>query len=497
MSEISYSRNRLKLIHYILIFSFLIRLYHINFPVSGWHSWRQSDTASIAKNFYENGYNILYPQIDWGGKTPGYVESEFQLFPFIVSLFYGVFGVSDFYGRFLAVIFSLFTIYGLYMLVRKIISEKTALWGAFIYAIIPLNIYYSRAFMPESMMLMFIVYGIYFFLLWLENEKWSYFIFSALFISLAVLLKIPTLYVGLPILWLAIQKYGKKVFANVTLWIYSLIILVPVALWYYHAHQLFLQTGLSFGIWGFGTDKWGNFNLLISPAFYNKIFFMSIAERHLTYAGFIPFIIGLFIKREHKYEKLFDYWLISVLIYFLIVSGGNNAHEYYQLPFILPAVVFTAKAFEKYLPLENIKQAFKANKIRFSFFVLCLVLIPVLSYLRMANFMRGENENDTVFTMAKEVKTISSRDDLIITLCDANPVYLYLSDRKGWFVEPGQFTADEILKLKGKGAKYLIGEKSFLKTDGEIKTLNKLAGMFTVIENTEGYFILKLQRSTD
>ena len=131
---------KLRLIHFILILSFLIRLYHINFPVTGWHSWRQADTASVAKNFYENGYNILYPQIDWGGTTPGYVESEFQLYPFLVSLFYGMFGVSDFYGRFLSVIFSLFTIYGLYMLVRKIIDKKTALWAAFIYSVIPLNI---------------------------------------------------------------------------------------------------------------------------------------------------------------------------------------------------------------------------------------------------------------------------------------------------------------------------------------------------------------------
>ena len=481
-----------RLIQYILIFSFLIRLYHINFPVSGWHSWRQSDTASIAKNFYENSYKILYPQIDWGGNTPGYVESEFQLYPFIVSLFYGVFGVSDFYGRFLSVLFSLFTIYGLYLLVRKIISEKTALWAAFIYAIIPLNIFYSRAFMPESMMLMFIVYGIYFFLLWLENEKWSNFIFSALFISLAVLLKIPTLYIGLPLLWLAMQKYGKKVFVKFSLWAYSLIILIPVALWYYHAHQLLMQTGLSFGIWGFGTDKWGNFNLLTSPAFYNKIFFMSIAERHLTYAGFIPFVIGLFIKREHKYERLFDYWLISVLIYFIIVSGGNNAHEYYQLPFILPAVVFAAKVFEKFLPLGKIPQAFNENRVRFFFFTLCFILIPVLSYLRVANFMRGENRKDTVFKMTGEVKNISSKNDLIITLCDANPLYLYLSDRKGWFVVPGNFSADEILKLKEEGAKYLIGEKTFLKSEPESKVFDKLAGKYEVIENNEHYFIIKL-----
>jgi 4-amino-4-deoxy-L-arabinose transferase-like glycosyltransferase len=481
-----------RVIYIILLFSFLIRLYHINFPVSGWHSWRQSDTASIAKNFYDNGYNILYPQIDWGGNTPGYVESEFQLFPYFVSFLYGVFGVNDFYGRFLAVIFSLFTIYGLYLLVRKIIDKRTALWSAFIYAIIPLNIFYSRAFMPESMMLMCIVFGIYFFLLWLEEQKWGRFFLSALFISLSILLKIPTLYIGLPLLYLAVQKYGKAVLANASMWLYALMVLIPAALWYYHAHQLFLSTGLSFGIWGFGEDKWGNFNLLINPAFYNRIFFMNIAERHLTYAGFIPFIIGLFIKREHKNEKLFDYWIVSVIIYFLIVSGGNNAHEYYQLPFILPAAVFTAKAFSKYLPLKNILNAFKANKLKYSFFALCLVLIPVLSYLRFANFMGGENKNSPIFEMTGKVKSVSAKNDLIVTLCDGSPVYLYLSNRKGWFIVPQRFNVNEMSRLKNEGAKYVMGEKSFLKSEENNKALEELTGRYRVIENNNNYFILKL-----
>jgi 4-amino-4-deoxy-L-arabinose transferase-like glycosyltransferase len=492
MSEKSKRKTGLKLIQLILLFSFLIRLYHINFPVSGWHSWRQSDTASIAKNFYENGNSILYPQIDWGGKTAGYVESEFQLFPYLVSVLYGVFGVNDFFGRFLSVIFSLFTIYGLYLLVRKIIDETTALWLAFIYAVIPLNIFYSRAFMPESMMLMCIVFGIFYFLLWLEEQKWDRFILSALFISLSILLKIPTLYIGLPLLYLAVQKYGKRVLANASLWFYAAVVLVPVVLWYYHAHQLYFQTGLSFGIWGFGEDKWGNFNLLINPEFYNRLFFMSIAERHLTYAGFIPFIIGLFIKREHTNEKLFDYWLISVIIYFLIVSGGNYAHEYYQLPFVLPAAVFAAKSFKKYLPLKNIPEAFKTNRLRYVFFALCLILIPVLSYLRFANFMGGENKNSPIFEMTDEIKSISSKNDLIVTLCDGNPVYLYLADRKGWFIIPPHFSIDEVTKLKSEGARYVIGEKSFLKSEENKEALEELAARFMMIKNNSNYFILKL-----
>jgi 4-amino-4-deoxy-L-arabinose transferase-like glycosyltransferase len=411
----------------------------------------------------------------------------------MVSLLYSLFGVKDMWGRLLSVIFSLFTIYGLYLLVRKTISEQAALWSAFLYAVIPLNIFYSRAFMPESMMLMCIVFGIYFFVKWIEDDKWKDLIYSALFISLSVLLKIPTLYIGLPVFFLAFQKYKWKMFSNFRLWVYVSMVLGPVILWYWHAHNLYLQSGLSFGIWGFGEDKWGNFKLLISPEFYNTVFFKSIAERHLTWAGFVPFIAGLFIKREGKYEKLFDYWLISVLIYFLIVAGGNKSHEYYQLPFILPAIVFAAKAFVKYLPLKNIKNAFSPHKLRYSLFALCLILIAVLSYLRVANLMRGEDPDSTVFSMAEEIKKVSDKDDLIITLCDGNPVYLYLADRKGWYVTESSFKINEIEKLKEHGAKYVTGEKSFLKSKDDPDMLENLKKNYKTIEDNERYFLIKFE----
>ena len=61
-----------------MLFGLLCRLYNLTAPFLDYHSWRQTDTAAIARNFYYNGFNILYPQIDWGGAGPGYVESEFS-----------------------------------------------------------------------------------------------------------------------------------------------------------------------------------------------------------------------------------------------------------------------------------------------------------------------------------------------------------------------------------------------------------------------------------
>ena len=480
-------------IYFIIVIAFAARLYHINFPVGGWHSWRQADTAAIAKNFYEDGFQILFPQIDWRGNTPGYVESEFHIYPFAVSILYSIFGFSDMWGRLLSVIFSLFTVYGIYILTKKIISENTALWASFIYAIIPLNVFYGRAFMPESLMLMCSVYGIYFFYRWIENEAIRYLIYSYIFITLSVLIKIPALYLGLPLLYLSYMRFSKSFLIKWQLWIYVFLLFLPVGLWYYHAHNLFLQTGLTFNIWGLGTDKWGNIDLLFSFKFYNDVFFKSIAERHLTYAFFIPFLIGLFIKREHKNERLFDWWLISVLIYIMIVAKGNQVHEYYNLPFILPAVIFVAKSFTKYFDLRLLKRI-KTNPFVAWLFLLFLTAGIILSFLRYSRFMNSETYDSSLFRLANSVSKLTLDNDLVITVDEGNPIVLYRCDRKGWNAYVEQIDSAFIQDRIEKGAKYIVGENSYFNSDNSIHKLKYLLTNYKTIERTQDHFIIDLRK---
>ncbi|OKH17396.1 hypothetical protein FACHB389_34685, partial [Nostoc calcicola FACHB-389] len=124
---------------FLLILAIALRIYNINSPIIGIHSWRQSDTAAIARNFYENGFNLFYPQIDWGGNSPGYCETEFPIYSFIVALIYRVFGVAEFWGRFLSIICFLVALYFLYQFIIKISDKKIASWSCLFFVILPLN----------------------------------------------------------------------------------------------------------------------------------------------------------------------------------------------------------------------------------------------------------------------------------------------------------------------------------------------------------------------
>ena len=72
--------------------------------VDNW-SWRQSDVATIARNYFQGGFHLARPQIDWAGDQPGYVGTEFPILPFLAAISYKFLGIHEWVGRIQAVSF--------------------------------------------------------------------------------------------------------------------------------------------------------------------------------------------------------------------------------------------------------------------------------------------------------------------------------------------------------------------------------------------------------
>src|SRR6266516_3809957 len=80
---------------FVLVPGIILRMLYIDQPfVDAW-SWREADMATIARNFYRNGFNVFYPQINWAGSDPGYVGTEFQLVSLLASAMYVPFGIHE------------------------------------------------------------------------------------------------------------------------------------------------------------------------------------------------------------------------------------------------------------------------------------------------------------------------------------------------------------------------------------------------------------------
>ena len=437
----------------ILLLAFGARLININAPVTGVASWRQADTAAMARNFQENRFNPLYPQIDWGGSSSGYVESEFPAYTFTVASVYKIFGTNEALARLLSALLSVASIYFVYLLARELLGKTAATWSALFFAFLPMQIFYGRTIMPESLLMLGISGGVYFFYRWYRRGDLADIVLSGAFIAIACLIKPPTLYLFLPLAYLAWLRYRTRALSQPQLWLFTAIVLVPLALWYYHAHQLYLETGLTFGIWTYGSDKWGNWNLLGSLDFWKTVLWDHLA-RQLAFLGFVLLEIGLVVKRRDREEYMLDIWLVALVIYVLLVAKGNFAHEYYLVPAMVPMALVIGKGFGRIVPRLDRKDLGIQQLGMLSLAVLVLAGSAAIyvSYLR-------QEAGSPRLELAQAIQSESRPADLVVTVDSSDPTLLYLSHRKGWAISSSQ------MQDKFPGAVFIAGfnyEQSFL-----------------------------------
>src|SRR5438045_7165726 len=186
------------------ILAVVLRFILIDQPYIDRWSWRQSDVAAIPRNFANNGFRFAYPQIDWAGSASGYVGTEFPILPFVAAICYKFAGIHEWIGRSQAVILFAVSLPFFFLLVREIFESTAAVWATFFYCFTPLNVFAGRSFMPDVPSLSFAIVGLYFFLRWVEHGKSSSFVVASIAISLSFLIKITSIVIVAPLVYLAV-----------------------------------------------------------------------------------------------------------------------------------------------------------------------------------------------------------------------------------------------------------------------------------------------------
>ena len=244
--------------------------------------------------------------------------------------------------------------------------------------------------------------------------------------------------------------------------------------YYYHAHRIYSNYGNTFGIWAPGTDKWLNPDLLLSWKFYNHLIFSRISEKLLTYGGFAAFIVGLLLKTVDR-ERVINYWLIGVVIYMLVVAGGNYFHDYYQLPLLLPASFVIARTFERLVV------AGKRNIGKYALIV-AFSIIPLLSVARNINFVRHAIDELPRAKFAGKLDMMLPDDARVITLFGGSSTILYHTHRKGWSSWPDLEEVKRIKTRAGSDNIYIVGTKEKVKN---ISDSNGLDGCELFLEEDD------------
>ena len=447
----------------ILFIGLLLRLININAPVLGVHSWRQADTASIARNFLSNNLIFWQPQINWSGSTNGFVECEFPLYQYLVAQLYKIFGVNEIYARGLSILFGCLSIYFLFRLIKRVFDVQVAWWGSLFYSILPACVFYSRTIQPESLMMFLGILSLERWIAFTDHNDKKNLLISWLAFTIAVLIKVlPLFWIGIPIL---ITGFQKSLINKYRLYIYPIITIFLCFLWYSYAYKLGQSTGLTFGLWGSDTDRY-SWSILFEFRYYIDLT-LRILLRNFLLIGFPLIILSI---QEIGINNIFVIGIFSVLLTGFISPVSYGIHEYYQLPIMIFSCPLMGLGFVR------LKTFIARNKFLISFFI-SLLFVASLIILKFDYWDLENPKNQPVWNTVDLVKNNTNNSDLIISVTGGDPTLLYLSDRKGWLISPENITQKIILDWRNQGAKYIAGSWEVIENYSRFTDLTKKADL--------------------
>jgi len=442
----SYKREHY-LLPVVLIIAAIFRFWQIDQPFVDSVSWRQSDTATIAINFYRGNWNILLPQISWNGPEPNYVGYEFQTITYIAAMIFKVFGVHNWLYRLIPILFSLVGIFSFYKITQLVWDKKHAAISALILAILPGNVYVDRSFLPDPVMLALVTTSAYLFLVYLRTDRTSLLAGASILATLGFLTKVPGIFVGIPMLYAArtiLSRRGKlNLKAFIPIVIASVLVVLPVICYYFWAiyishnyYPYYIAAG-GYWIWKFGLSEWLD----------NKFFIVELGKHLWVYwTEFIVFLVllGIFIRPDIKGEEsdspsiqvtwFFHIWMLAFGLYYLIAAKGLVANPT-NLNLMFPAAAALAGA-----ALLKVFYFFQSRwGVSFAkvFLIIFFVVFSLVGFHRIGKrsyYPFSQNG----YELGIALREISKPNDLVVTIADVgeDPVAIHYSERRGWTFLP-------------------------------------------------------------
>jgi 4-amino-4-deoxy-L-arabinose transferase-like glycosyltransferase len=497
------SVRTLTLLLLIVLGGVAARLHGIDQPMIG---FRPDDTAAIARNFYESGMHILYPQIDWRGNSPGYVESEFPIYTYGVALLYQVFGVHEVIGRLVSIGMYGMSALLLFAFARRLFDANVALMAVLYYSMATVVYTYTRSFQPEALLALSSLAAIYYFWIWTESGGIGALALSATGLCIAALIKPISLYLGLPLFYLVYRAFGWRFYRRIELWLFAFVVLIPPALWYRHSYHLWLDYGNTFGVFG-GWVKYKVFppDFRVLAAALGEIL-IRLLLLIATPLGMVLLVIGFF-RRPPKQNYLIHWWCAGFAVAIVMVAPGMKVHDYYQLPAIFPAAACMGYGTAI---LWNSK-IFSPRLLRPAVIAICVsVVIFSLWRWKIREQIPATEWNRIAF--AKSVASLTEPSARIIMVrpdrkfpellqhrttegeyLECDPVDFYRSHRTGWSVDDRQARVEFIETLRKRGAQYVAtGFPEVFARHPELKA--GLDARYTPVAVTTRWAIYRLEK---
>lgn len=416
--------HRLIALGFIVLLGFCARAATYKVPLLDHHAWRQADTAAIARNFYRERFNILYPQVDHrGAQERGYVATGLEVLAFIVA---GISLATGFHyeiGRLASSVLFVGSCLLVETFARRRYGPEHGLVAAFLYAFgFPLLVFIERAFMNESLLIFLSLACLVATARYLERPR-VLTLATLIAASTAVAtIKLPYLIVWAPVVGLFLERYGVASLKRWELWTMAVVNVVAAVVWYSHVSELAASTGLSFGL----TDKLFDTATVFSAEFPMRLL-VRFRKDILGPVLFVAVTIGLWraVLERRWFEPL---GVAGYLAYLVLVALGNFHHDYYQLA-LMPVAPFLASS-----GLIYIADQFGSARRRDQRLALFLGLAVVSTFVRHVSAHSWYEYSPGDVAVCEALARLSAPADRIAFAGYNDPKIMFCADRKGWLL---------------------------------------------------------------
>ena len=444
----------------IVLLALLLRLHGIHNPILDHPGWRQGDESAIARNFATLRYNPFYPQVDYDGPPPNYVELELQIVPFLMATLYKIFGIHEVFGRLLSIIFGLGNVVVLAYFGRWLFSSGAAgLTAALLFAIMPGSVYYGRTITPEGVMLLALTAGIFVATRYLVEDEalsWRGAVWSAVLLTLAYLAKPVAIIAVAPLAAILIRRSSE---ARTIRWLpLALIFIAPLLIffaydrfelahaeWHWASGITTLHVVPSLGRALTNASefavKWHHFNDVLGM----------LGRTMLGPVCSALLILGLFVGLRARAPELLWTWLVVALAYTYAVVTVERVDYYMYL--WLPLGALAGASFLARLALA-VRSA-PSRSLRYAALGLAAVAFVGATYQNRLEVRPYYRYNKAVYRNAIALDRTLDRDALIV-MGHYDPSVLYYINRKGWEEDPYLWTPFDQQSAILKGARYFV-----------------------------------------
>ncbi len=477
-----------KLYYLVVIVIFFVavaaRLYGITNPVADWHSWRQADTAAVARNFFKFGFDPIRPRYDdlsniqSGKDNPqGWRMVEFPVYQVFGAALHAAFPLSvEVSLRLVTILASAGTAILLTLLVSQVINKTTGVLAGFLYATIPYSVYYGRTILPDGFMVFWAVASLFCLFQMVETgnrgkmASWAWLIVGAVAGAIALLAKPVAAFLLVPVPYLLLRKYSFSLSFFIRLFVYSIISLLP--LWWWRGWITQFPEGIPSFTWLFNEG-----NIRFKGAWFQWLFARRLGDLILGFWGLIPFGIGLAAVPAKKEGWFFRLWLLGSLAYLVVIARGNVQHDYYQQLIIPIVVIYAAKGFAFLL-----QSPVFSKRITYPLSFIILVFMLAFSWYTVRTYWWINRPE--IVEAGRMADLLLPKDAKVIASYNGDTTFLYQTNRQGW---PLGFDIDQKIKM---GATHYV-TVSPTDNDGETRAL---ASRFTVLVRNDRFAIIDLTK---